>query len=290
MANSENVVAVLGTGIMGAAMARNLLGAGMQVRVWNRSAEKAKPLAQSGATVARSPGEAIEGAGVVLTMLADAGTTSEVLGGGDLSGLAEGGIWLQMSTVGIGGNEKLAGIASEHDVAYVDAPVLGTKAPAEGGQLIVLASGPEELRPRCEPVFEPMASKVIWLGEAGAGSRLKLVVNNWITGLLGVLAETVALAEALDVDPARFLEAIEGGPLGAPYAQVKGKMMIEEDFPTSFSTKLAHKDTRLVLEAATERGLHPLIAEAVARRFDEAIGAGHGEDDMAAIFEAVKRR
>ena len=290
MANSENVVAVLGTGIMGAAMARNLLGARMRVRVWNRSAEKAEPLAQSGATVARSPGEAIEGAGFVVTMLADAGTTSEVLSGGALSGLAEGGIWLQMSTVGIGGNEELAGIASEHGVAYVDAPVLGTKAPAEGGQLIVLASGPEELRPRCEPVFEPMASKVVWLGEAGAGSRLKLVVNNWITGLLGVLAETVALAEALDVDPARFLEAIEGGPLGAPYAQVKGKMMIEEDFPTSFSTKLARKDARLVLEAATERGLHPLIAEAIARRFDEAIGAGHGEDDMAAIFEAVKRR
>ncbi len=193
-----------------------------------------------------------------------------------------------MSTVGLEGNERLAGIAREKSIAYVDAPVLGTKAPAESGQLIVLASGPEELRPRCEPIFEPMASKVVWLGEAGAGSRLKLVVNNWITGLLGVLAETVALAEALDVDPARFLEAIEGGPLGAPYAQIKGKMMIEEDFPTSFSVKLARKDTGLVLEAAGERGLHPLIAEAVARRFDEAIQAGHGEEDMAAIFEAVK--
>ena len=290
MANCENVVAVLGMGIMGAAMARNLLGAGMRVRVWNRSAEKAEPLARSGATVARSPGEAVEGAGFVVTMLADADAIAEVLDGDALSGLAEEGIWLQMSTVGIGGNEKLAGIASEHGVAYVDAPVLGTKAPAEGGQLIVLASGPDELRPSCEPVFEPMASKVVWLGEAGAGSRLKLVVNNWITGLLGVLAETVALAEALDVDPARFLEAIEGGPLGAPYAQIKGKMMIEEDFPTSFSTKLARKDARLVLEAAAERGLHPLIAEAVVRRFDEAIEAGHGEDDMAAIFEATKLR
>ncbi|MDP9425340.1 MAG: NAD-binding protein [Actinomycetota bacterium] len=119
---------------------------------------------------------------------------------------------------------------------------------------------------------------------------MKLVVNNWITGLLGVLAETVALAEALDVDPTRFLEAIEGGPLGAPYAQIKGKMMIEEDFPISFSAKLARKDTGFVLEAAGERGLHPLIAEAVARRFDEAIQAGHGEEDMAAIFEAVKLR
>ncbi|QIN80297.1 NAD-binding protein [Rubrobacter marinus] len=290
MSGSENVVAVLGTGIMGAAMARNLLGAGMEVRAWNRSREKAEGLAESGATVADSPEEAVDGAGFVVTMLADANVIAEVLGGGTLSGLAEDAVWLQMSTVGEGGSEKLAALASEAGVTYVDAPVLGTKAPAEGGQLIVLASGPEEVRPRCEPVFEPMASRVVWLGEAGAGSRLKLVVNNWITGLLGVLAETVALAEALDVDPARFLEVIEGGPLGVPYAQIKGKMMIEEDFPTSFSAKLARKDTGLVLEAASERGLRPLIAEAVARRFDEAIGAGHGEEDMAAIFEAVKLR
>ena len=290
MAGSENVVAVLGTGIMGAAMARNLLGAGLEVRVWNRSREKAESLAQSGATVAGSPVEAVEGAGFVVTMLADAGVTTEVLGGGVLSGLAEDAVWLQMSTVGEDGSEALAALAAEAGVVYVDAPVLGTKGPAEGGQLIVLASGPEGARARSEKVFEPMASKVVWLGEAGAGSRLKLVVNNWITGLLGVLAETVALAEALDVDPASFLEAIEGGPLGAPYAQIKGKMMIEEDFPTSFSARLARKDTGLVLEAAERRGLRPLIAEAVSRRFDEAIRSGHGEEDMAAIFEAVKLR
>ena len=290
MAGSENVVAVLGTGIMGAAMARNLLGAGMDVRVWNRSREKAEPLAESGATVADSPRDAVDGAGFVVTMLAVANVIAEVLGGDTLSGLSGDAVWLQMSTVGEEGNERLAALAAEAGVTYVDAPVLGTKAPAENGQLIVLASGPEEVRPRCAPVFEPMASKVVWLGEAGAGSRLKLVVNNWITGLLGVLAETVALAEALDVDPARFLEAIEGGPLGAPYAQMKGKMMIEEDFPTSFSAKLARKDTGLVLEAAGERGLHPLIAEAVAKRFDQAIEAGHGEEDMAAIFEATKLR
>ena len=212
MAGGENVVAVLGTGIMGAAMARNLLGAGMEVRVWNRSREKAEGLAGDGATVASSPGEAVEGAGFVVTMLSDADVIEEVIGGDALSGLQDGAIWLQMSTVGLEGNERLARLAGERGVAYVDAPVLGTKAPAERGQLIVLASGPEGLRPRAEAVFGPMASKVVWLGEAGAGSRLKLVVNNWITGLLGVLAETVALAEALDVDPTRFLEAIDGGP------------------------------------------------------------------------------
>jgi 3-hydroxyisobutyrate dehydrogenase len=170
----------------------------------------------------------------------------------------------------------------------VDAPVLGTKAPAEQGQLIVLASGPDEVRDRCEPVFEAVGSKTVWLGEAGEGSRLKLVLNNWIVGLLGVLAETISFARATGVDPRKFLETIEGGPLGLPYAQMKGAMMIDEDFPTSFSAKLARKDAGLVLGAAEEKGLEMAVARAVAALFDEAIGAGHGEEDMAAVYEAAK--
>lgn len=284
-----NTVAVLGTGIMGAAMARNLLKAGTEVRVWNRSREKAEPLAGDGATVTDSPAEAAAGADFLLTMLSDAGTIAEVVGDGAFDALVGDALWLQMSTVGVEGNEKLARLAEEGGVAYVDAPVLGTKVPAEQGQLIVLASGPEEVRGRSEAVFEPMAGKVLWLGEAGAGSRLKLVVNNWIVGLLGVLAETVSLAEALDVDPSRFLEVIEGGPLGLPYAQMKGKMMIEGDFPTSFSAKLARKDAGLVLDAARANGLEPTIAGAVAGLLDGAIEAGHGEEDMAAIFEATSK-
>jgi 3-hydroxyisobutyrate dehydrogenase len=104
----------------------------------------------------------------------------------------------------------------------------------------------------------------VWLGEAGEGSRLKLVVNNWIVGLLGVLAETIAFARATGVEPRKFLETIEGGPLGLPYAQIKGGMMIEEDFPTSFSAKLARKDAALVLDAAGARDLDMAVASAVA--------------------------
>jgi 3-hydroxyisobutyrate dehydrogenase len=289
MAN-DNAIAVLGTGIMGAAMARNLLSAGMEVRVWNRSPEKAEPLADDGATVADSPTEAVEGAGFVLTMLADADAVAEAAGGehGALSALPEDGVWLQTSTVGLEGQEKLAGIADEHGVYYVDAPVLGTKEPAEQGQLIVLASGPEEVRERCQPVFDAVGSKTLWLGPAGAGSDLKLVTNNWIVGLLGALAETISFAEALGVDPNRFLEVIEGGPLGVPYAQMKGQMMIEEEFPTSFSANLARKDANLVLQAAEANGLRLPLTEAAAEHFDEAINAGHGEEDMAAIYQATR--
>jgi 3-hydroxyisobutyrate dehydrogenase len=285
MANAT--VAVLGTGIMGAAMARNLIEAGMEVRVWNRTREKAEPLAQSGARVTQSPVEASEGADFLVTMLSDTDAVEEAVGGDTLTALAESAVWVQTSTVGTEGNERLQKIADEHGVAYVDAPVLGTKQPAEQGALILLASGPEEVRGRCEPVFGAVGSKTLWLGPAGAGSRLKLVVNNWIVGLLGVLAETVAFAEVTGVDPAKFLDVIEGGPLGLPYAQLKGQMMMEDDFPTSFSLKLARKDASLVLEAAEQEGLRMAVTEAVVARFDEAIEAGHGEEDVAAVYRAA---
>lgn len=171
-------VAVLGTGIMGAAMARNLLSADMRVRAWNRTREKAEPLAEDGARVVDTPTEAADGAGFLVTRLSDADAVEEAVGGDVLPALAEGGVWLQMSTVGTEGSERLEELAAEHGVAYVDAPVLGTRRPAEQGQLIVLASGPEEVRERCRPLFEAVSSKTPWLGPAGAGSRLKLVVNN----------------------------------------------------------------------------------------------------------------
>ncbi|MDQ3862308.1 MAG: NAD(P)-dependent oxidoreductase [Actinomycetota bacterium] len=280
-------VAVLGTGIMGSAMARNLLSAGMEVRAWNRSREKAEPLEKDGAEVADNPAAAARGADFLLTMLADADAVEEAVGRDVLSVLAEDGVWLQMSTGGEDGNERLLRLAADHGVAYVDAPVLGTRQPAEQGQLIVLASGPEEVRERSEQVFGALG-KTVWLGRAGEGSRLKLVVNNWIVGVLGVLAETVAFAEAAGVDPAKFLETIEGGPLGLPYAQMKGSMMIEEDFPTSFSASLARKDAGLVLEAARAHDLRMRITEAVVARFDEAIRAGHGEEDMAAVYKTAR--
>jgi 3-hydroxyisobutyrate dehydrogenase len=291
MASNEIAVAVLGTGIMGAPMARNLRAAGFEVRVWNRTRENAEPLSGDGITVANTPSEAVEGAEFAITMLADAGTVEGVVGaeGGVFSGISDGGVWVQMSTVGPEGHERLAEISRSGGVTYVDAPVLGTKEPAEQGQLVVLASGPEGVRERCEPVFGAVGSKTVWLGKAGAGSRMKVVVNNWLTGLLGVLAETISLADGVGVEPEKFLEIIEGGPLGAPYARLKGNMMLKEEFPTSFSAKLARKDTGLVLEAARQNGLSAEMAEAVAVYFDQAIEAGYGEQDMAAILEGLKK-
>jgi 3-hydroxyisobutyrate dehydrogenase len=274
-------IAVLGTGIMGAPMARNLRAAGHDVRAWNRSREKAEPLAEEGITVAGSAAEAASGAEVVVTMLADAAAVHSVLI--DEGALDATALLCQMSTIGIAGTEDVAHECATRDVPLVDAPVLGTKQPAEEGKLVVLASGPGDALERCEALFDAVGAKTVRLGEAGAGTRLKLVLNHWLLALVDALAETIDLAESIDVDPRTFLETISGGPLGPAYADLKGKLMIERDFPPSFPLALAAKDADLVAEAAERHdcdlGLLPAVRERIAR----AVERGHGDEDLAAL-------
>lgn len=278
-------IAVLGTGHMGAPMARNLAAAGHDVRVWNRSRERAAPLAHTGATVAASPTDAVRGADIIITMLADGPVVADVISEAS-DGLEADAVWLQMSTVGVDWADRLAEVAADLDIAYVDAPVLGTTAPAEEGRLTVLASGADDVRDRVAPVFDVVGSKTVWLGEAGRASRLKLVTNAWVTTLTAAVAESVALAEHLGIDPRDFLDAIDGGAVGAPYAQIKGPMMIARDYPTSFPARLARKDVQLILDAARD-DLHMRLAGAAFEHFDAAVEAGHGDDDMAAVRQAI---
>lgn len=278
-------VAVLGTGYMGAPMARNIATAGHDVQVWNRTRAKAEPLAGDGVTVADDPAEAVRGADVVVTMLSDGPTVGDVIGQA-AGGIGDDVVWLQMSTVGVHWGAELADAADKLGVTYVDAPVLGTRAPAEQGQLVVLAASDADVADRVQPLFDAVGSKTIWLDEAGQASRLKVVINAWITALTAALAESVALAEHLDLDPHRFLEAIDGGAVGAPYAQIKGPMMIDGEYPTSFPARLARKDSNLVLDAAGD-GPMLRVAAAVADAFAAADDAGHGGEDMAAVRRAV---
>jgi 3-hydroxyisobutyrate dehydrogenase len=285
---AQTRVAVLGTGIMGSGMARSLLRAGHQVQAWNRTDDKVQPLARDGAVVAASPAEAVKGADVVVTMLADGPTTVSVMEGA-LGELAPEAVWAQMGTVGVEGTEELARLAGDAGVGFVDAPVLGTRDPAEKGQLLVLASGPEAIRDRCAPVFDAVGRATVWLGEEpGDATRLKLVINHWLLGLVAGLAETIGLAGALGVDPAKFLEAIDGGPLNAGYAQVKGVAMMEGDFETSFPLHLAYKDLNLMLDAARSHGFEAPLAAAVAGLFARAAELGHGDDDMSAVYAALR--
>jgi len=279
-------VTVLGTGIMGAPMARNLAAAGHEVRAWNRSRERAEPLAADGVEVADSPAEAVREAEVVVTMVSDGAAVEAVAG--DL-GFPAGAVWAQMSTVGIAATERLVARAAEAGVPIVDAPVSGTKAPAEQGKLVVLAAGPAEARERCAPVFDAVGARTVALGdEPGAATRMKLVLNAWLLALIGGLSESVALAESLDLDPAAFLEIIDGGPLGPPYAKMKGTMMIERSYEPSFSLALAAKDARLALEAAGAEGLELPALRAILGQLEKAVGRGHGDADMAAAVEATR--
>ena len=277
-------IAVLGTGIMGAAMARNLAREGHEVHAWNRSPEKAEPLTADGIAVAGTPADAARGAEVLVTMLLDADATAGPAGDA-LKVLAPGAMWWQAGTVGVPGAGRLAGLAASTGVTYVDGPVLGTRAPAEAGQLTVVAAGPDEALDLLEPVFGATAAKVIRTGAPPSASRFKLVLNHWVAGLTTLTGETVRLARALGVDPSRFLETIAGGPLDAGYAQLKGRAMLDGDYPTSFSVSNVAKDIRLMLEAAEEADLELALAPAMLARFEAAERAGHGADDMAAVVE-----
>jgi 3-hydroxyisobutyrate dehydrogenase len=204
--------------------------------------------------------------------------------------MEEGATWLQMSTVGLPATERLNGLAGDAGIGFVDAPVLGTKAPAEQAKLVVLAAGPDELLDRAQPVFDAVGARTVRFGEAGNANAMKLVVNSWVLGLTAVLAESLALAEGLGLPAERLLEVIEGGPMDVDYAHLKGGMMLDRAYEPSFPLRLAHKDARLVREAAAALDLDVAVGEAIARRFAEAEQMGHADDDMAAVYEATSER
>lgn len=293
IAGSESAVAkavtVLGTGLMGAGMARSLAGAGLDVTVWNRSVDKARPLADAGATVAEDLTRAVSGADVVVTMLFDTDAVMQVMEQA-LPAVGPDTVWVQSSTVGIDGTARLAELAERHRVGFVDAPVLGTKQPAEQGKLIVLASGSAQLCDGVAPVFDAIGSRTVWVGERpGDGHRLKLVANSWVLSVVGATAQAVGLAGDLELDPQLFLEAISGGPLDSAYAQLKGKAMIDGEFPPAFTLGGAVKDTALISEAMRAGGTDDQLMQALHRVFQAAAEAGHGAEDMAAVVHAMHR-
>jgi 3-hydroxyisobutyrate dehydrogenase len=279
-------VAVLGAGgTMGLPMARNIARAGSSVRAWNRSVEKAEPLRDDGAEVFGSPAEAAEGADVILTMLVDADAVVESMGGarGALQSASGDAVWLQMSTVGEEGTERCIELANSVEVEFIDAPVLGTKAPAEQGKLVVLASGRDQARDRVQPLFDVIGERTVWVGEAGAGTRLKLATNSWLLAVVEGVAETLALTEGLGLDPGMLLELFSGTALDVPYLQMKGKAIVDRDFEPSFKLKLATKDARLIEEAARRRDLDLPLISLIYERFSTGADE-HGDEDMIATY------
>jgi 3-hydroxyisobutyrate dehydrogenase len=270
-------VAVLGTGIMGAAMAKNIAAAGHAVVVWNRTRERADA---TGLPVATTPQEAVTNSDVAVTMLRDLDAVREAVRDVDFGES----VWMQASTVGLG-IEELAALGW----TMVDAAVSGTRQPAEEGTLTVLLSGPADARRAVAPVCDAIGSKTVEVGDRiGDASELKLVLNTWVLVLAEGAAELLALAQAAGLDPSTVLGAIAGGPLDSPYLQLKGKAIVDRQFDAQFKLETAHKDALLIRELAARTGIELALVDAIEDRFARAIAAGHGDEDLIATWYATK--
>jgi 3-hydroxyisobutyrate dehydrogenase len=274
---------------MGAPIARNLLRAGFNLRVWNRSTGKAAELVDDGARLASTPAEAATGADVLITMLTDGAAVEQVMVGpaGALAMLSAGSIWIQMSTIGVEWTDRLADLADRHGIVFVDAPVSGSSEPAQQGDLEILAAGAAQVRSLVQPIFDVLGRRTVWLANVGDGSRLKLVLNNWLAVLVEGMVETLTLSEALGLDPHLFLQSVADGPLASNYAMTKGSAMLNSDFVPGFPLRHATKDAELALSAAHRHAVELPLTSALLPRWQSAIAADHGDDDVAAAVTAA---
>ena len=280
-------VTVLGTGAIGYGMAVSLLRAELDTTVWNRTRARAEPLGSLGAKVADDPASAVGDADVVVTALFDADADAAVMAEA-LPAMAPGAVWVQSSTVGASGTARLAALADEHGVPFVDAPVLGTRKPALAGKLVVLAAAPAEVRPLVQPVLDAIGTRTVWVGEEpGPASRLKLVANAWIAMLTAGVGQSIALAQAWGLDPQLFLDAIDGGQPDSPYAHIKGAAMMSGDFEPQFELEGLRKDLALIAADARTAGVPTDLVDALAQAYATASGAG-APRDIAAVIDAFR--
>jgi 3-hydroxyisobutyrate dehydrogenase len=276
-------VGLLGVGLMGSAMARRLLDQGIEVLAWDRDPEQVAAVEERGGARADTPAEVVGGADVVITMLPTAPIVLDVVEP-LVEDWPEATIWLQMSSVGAAEADQLAEVAREHQVTLVDAPVSGSTHPAEEGQLTILASGPDSARTAVGPVFEVLGSRVLWVGEAGMGSRLKMAANHWMIAMTAALAESMHLCDAMGLDQARFVELLDGGPLGTPYGLLKLQEMRAHDYPAGFPVRLALKDLELVREVEQSAKAPMPLLDATYERY-LAADEDHADEDLAAVYE-----
>lgn len=281
------VVAVIGTGLIGAPVARNLADKGFTVQVWNRTPAKAQALEQHNLRACATVAEAVSGATHILTVLKDGSAVAAAIAEG-AGHFQAGAVWIQLSTIGVQAAGACATLAAQLGLVYYDAPVQGTRQPAEQGQLVILASGPLDQRARVQPLFDAIGKRTLWVSEvAGHSSRLKLALNSWAFALTHGLAESLALARGLGVDPALVVDVVSGGPMDCAYFQIKSAAMLSKDYRPSFTVVNAVKDSRLIVDAACGAGVAADLALAGLQRFERAASAGHGDKDMAASYLAA---
>jgi len=280
----------LGLGIMGSPMAKNLIKAGFAVTVWNRSPEKCTELAALGAKVAATPAEVTASCAVTFAMLADPAAAEAVCFAPDgaLQGIGEGRGYVDMSTVDAATAQKIGAAITFKGGRFLEAPVSGSKKPAEDGTLIILAAGSRDLYDEALPALEKMGKKCLFLGELGNGARMKLVVNMVMGGMMTVFCEGLALAAKAGLDSGALLDVLDSGALANPMFKLKGAQIAQGSFAPAFPLKHMQKDLRLAVALGDTLG-QPLLAAATANEtFKKAKALGLSDQDFCAVFQAIK--
>jgi 3-hydroxyisobutyrate dehydrogenase len=284
-------VAVIGIGAMGHGIAASALRAGIPTIVWNRSPDATRDLAERGAEVAETAADAVERAAIVVTMMTDSHAVMSVARDqGMLAALAPGAIWVQMSTIGVAGIERVAAMVEVErpDVTLLDAPVSGSKEPAEQGQLTIFASGPDAARSCVAPLFDAVGQRTIWVGAVGAGSRLKLVANTWLAFSAEALSASVALAHRFGLVTETLMDALGGGPLVSPWQEAKLQRVAKREFSAQFALSLALKDVRLALHEADDGRFAALAG--LADEWQLVADHGLGDQDLTVVTRALEQQ
>ena len=274
------ITTVLGAGALGAAMAARLGEAGHDVRLWNRTPQRARAAAEQarGVTAVGTTTDAIRDASAVITVLRDGDAVADVMADA-ITDLDSGAVWIQASTVGPRSARALADLARDHAVAYLDAPVSGSTTPAREGRLVWLAAGDDDALSRARPVLEALGSSVLHVGTGVEGSSLKLAVNAWMTAATVAISDVLALCDELGLDHGAFVAALEAGPLTMPYELQKVITMDAGTYTAGFAVQLALKDIELAAELAAPSPLLKVVHD----RLERTVAAGHGNDDLAAV-------
>jgi 3-hydroxyisobutyrate dehydrogenase len=284
-------VSVLGLGIMGAGMARQLIAKGFSVAVWNRDAAKTAPLADAGARVAASPADAARGADIVLAMLANDDASRAVWLGesGALAAMTSGSVAIESSTLTVDWVRELAATAAQRGVDFLDAPVTGSKVQAESGALSFLVGGSEEVLQRARPALAAMSGAITHLGAAGSGAMMKLI-NNFLCGVqVASLAEAVAMAEKSGLDVRQATGVLAAGSPGSPLVKMVAQRMLDRAYAPNFFVPLMAKDLQYARQQFAQTGIELKSADAARERFVAADRAGFGQQDIASIVELLRR-
>jgi 2-hydroxy-3-oxopropionate reductase len=283
-------IGFVGLGLMGRPMAHNLLRAGFQLTVYNRTAAKATPLVEAGARQAASPAEVARGSDVVITMVTDSPDVEAVVAGenGILNGSHAGLIWIDMSTISPETTRRLGEMAAAQGVESLDAPVSGGPPGAEAGTLSIMVGGPREVFEACLPILRTLGQTIVHMGDLGAGQVTKACNQVAIAATMAGVAEALVLGARAGVEPRRIREALLGGYAASRVLEVHGERMIDHAFAPGFFVKLHNKDLHIVLSMARALGAAAPIAALVAQQFNALVAAGDGELDNSALIKVYE--